>query len=177
MNSKKELWILLASFVLPIVLGTAFFYWNPTAFTSNTVNYGEFVNPIITTEDQDVVFSKDTKGDLQGLWTLAYVTNHCDEACIKTLKDMKTTHVLVNENMRRIQRLLLIDGTTNIREPGLLVASPSKALSQQLARFPNNTLFLIDPLGNVMLHYKPQTLVIKRVLKDLKRLLKLSRIG
>jgi hypothetical protein len=38
-----------ASFVLPIALGTAFFYWNPTAFTGNTVNYGEFVNPIITT--------------------------------------------------------------------------------------------------------------------------------
>jgi hypothetical protein len=32
-------------------------------------------------------------------------------------------------------------------------------------------------LGNIMLHYDPQTLVIKRVLKDLKRLLKLSRIG
>ncbi|TEU28677.1 MAG: hypothetical protein E3I13_00005 [Gammaproteobacteria bacterium] len=90
---------------------------------------------------------------------------------------MKTTRILVNENMRRIQRLLLIDGATDIKEPGLLVASPSKVLSRQLARFPNNTLFLIDPLGNVMLHYNPQTLVIKRVLKDLNRLLKLSRIG
>ena len=177
MNSKKELWILLASFILPIALGTAFFYWNPTAFTSNTVNYGEFVNPIITTEEQDVVFAKDTKGSLQGLWTLAYVTNHCDDACIKTLDDMKTTRTLVNENMRRIQRLLLIDGSTDIREPGLLIAQPSEALSQQLTRFPNNSLFLIDPLGNIMLHYDPQTLVIKRVLKDLKRLLKLSRIG
>jgi hypothetical protein len=79
--------------------------------------------------------------------------------------------------MRRIQRLLLIDGSTDIREPGLLIAQPSEALSQQLMRFPNNSLFLIDPLGNIMLHYDPQTLVIKRVLKDLKRLLKLSRIG
>jgi hypothetical protein len=41
------------SFVLPIALGTAFFYWNPTVFTGNTVNYGEFVNPIITTQKQD----------------------------------------------------------------------------------------------------------------------------
>jgi len=58
MNSKKELWVLLASFVIPIVLGAAFFYWNPTAFTGSTVNYGRFVNPIITTEEQDVVFAK-----------------------------------------------------------------------------------------------------------------------
>lgn len=108
MNSKKELWVLLASFVLPIALGTAFFYWNPTAFTGNTVNYGEFVNPIITTQKQDVVFSEDTQGDLQGLWTLTYVTNTCDNACEKTLKDMKTIRTLMNENMRRVQRLLLI---------------------------------------------------------------------
>jgi hypothetical protein len=32
-------------------------------------------------------------------------------------------------------------------------------------------------LGNVMLHYEPQALEIKRVIKDLKRLFKYSRIG
>ncbi|BAS67068.1 hypothetical protein [Bathymodiolus septemdierum thioautotrophic gill symbiont] len=177
MNSKKELWILLASFVLPIALGTAFFYWNPTAFTGTTVNYGEFVNPIITTSKEDVRFSEKTKGTLQGLWTLAYVSKNCDSGCKRTLKDMKTIRTLMNEDMRRIQRMLLIDGTTNVEESGLLVAYPSVNLSQQLKRFPNNTLYLIDPLGNVMLRYNPQDLVIKRVLKDLKRLFKYSRIG
>ncbi|CAB5500255.1 hypothetical protein [Bathymodiolus thermophilus thioautotrophic gill symbiont] len=177
MDSKKELWVLLASFVLPIALGTAFFYWNPTAFTGSTVNYGVFVNPIITTEEQDVRFFNNTQGSLQGLWTLTYVTNTCDGACKKTLKDMKTIRILMNENMRRIQRMLLINGPTNIQEAGVLVAHPSAKLSQQLTQFPNNTLFLIDPLGNVMMHYNPQTLIIKRVLKDLKRLFKYSRIG
>jgi hypothetical protein len=177
MNSKKELWVLLASFVLPIALGTAFFYWNPTAFTGSTVNYGEFVNPIITTEKQDVVFSKNTQGDLQGLWTLTYVANHCDNNCKKALKDMKTIRILMNEHMRRIQRLLLISGTTDIQEKGLLVARPSKALKQKLQKFADNTLFLVDPLGNIMLRYNAQDLVIKRVLKDLKRLFKYSRVG
>ncbi|CAC9464009.1 hypothetical protein [bacterium endosymbiont of Bathymodiolus sp. 5 South] len=177
MNSKKELWVLLASFVLPIALGTAFFYWNPTAFTGNTVNYGEFVNPIITTQKQDVVFSEDTQGDLQGLWTLTYVTNTCDNACEKTLKDMKTIRTLMNENMRRVQRLLLISGTRNLQKTGLLIAKPSNKLQQKLRKFPDNSLFLIDPLGNVMLRYNPQSLEIKRVIKDLQRLFKYSRIG
>ncbi|CAB9540982.1 Hypothetical protein in cytochrome oxidase biogenesis cluster [Bathymodiolus brooksi thiotrophic gill symbiont] len=177
MNSKKELWVLLASFVLPIALGTAFFYWNPTAFTGNTVNYGEFVNPIIATEKQDVRFSNNTQGNLQGLWTLTYVTNACDGICKKALKDMKTIRILMNEDMRRIQRMLLINGSTDVQEVGVLIAHPSATLSQQLAKFPNNTLFLIDPLGNVMMHYNPQTLSIKRMLKDLKRLFKYSRIG
>lgn len=177
MNSKKELWALLASFVLPIALGTAFFYWNPTAFTGTTVNYGAFVNPIIATKEGDVRFSKKTPSTLQGLWTLAYVTNACDSNCTQTLKDIKTIRVLMNEDMRRIQKMLLINGATDVQEAGVIIAYPSVRLSQQLAKFPNNTLFLIDPLGNVMLHYNPQNIVIKRVLKDLKRLFKYSRIG
>lgn len=176
MNSKKELWVLLSSFVLPIVLGTAFFYWNPTAFTGNTVNYGEFVNPIITTEKQDLAFV-DNKGDLQGLWTLAYVTKQCGNACERALKDIKTTRILMNEDMRRIQRLLLTTGAADTQQPGLLVARPSAALGQKLSKFPDNSLFLIDPLGNVMMHYNPEQLNIKRVLKDLKRLFKYSRVG
>ena len=177
MNPKKELWVLLASFVLPIILGTAFFYWNPTAFTGNTVNYGEFVNPIITTEKQDFIFADNAKGDLQGLWTLAYVTRQCDDFCVNILKQMKTTRILMNEDMLRIHRLLLTTDISNIQQPGLLVARPSAALSQQLNKFANNSLFLIDPLGNIMMVYNPQTLDIKRVIKDLKRLFKYSRIG
>jgi len=177
MNSKKELWVLLASFIIPIALGTAFFYWNPTAFTGTTVNYGQFVNPIITTEKQDVVFVKDTPGTLQGLWTLAYATNQCDSVCTQTLKDMKTIRILMNEDMRRIQRMLLINGSTDLQEHGVLIANPSELLNQQLSEFPDNTLFLIDPQGNVMLHYDPKVLEIKRVIKDLKRLFKYSRTG
>ncbi|SMN12972.1 putative transmembrane protein [Bathymodiolus heckerae thiotrophic gill symbiont] len=177
MNSKKELWVLLASFVLPIALGTAFFYWNPTVFTGNTVNYGEFVNPIIATQKQDMVFSKNSQGDLQGLWTLTYATNVCDNACEKTLEDMKTIRTLMNDNMRRVQRLLLINGSSNLQKKGLLIAKPSRALQQKLRKFPNNSLFLIDPLGNVMLRYNPQSLDIRRVIKDLQRLFKYSRVG
>ena len=177
MSSKKELWALLASFVLPIALGTAFFYWNPTAFTGSTVNYGEFVNPIITTEEQDVVFANNTKNSLQGIWTLAYRTNECQKSCQKTLEDLKTIRILMNEDMRRVQRLLLVNTPVKLEDSNVLVASPSNILLQKLAQFPTNTIFLIDPLGNIMLHYHPQDLNIKRVVKDLERLFKYSRIG
>ncbi|HIG89045.1 hypothetical protein [Candidatus Thioglobus sp.] len=177
MKSRKELWLLLASFIVPIVLGSAFFYWNPGYFTQNTVNYGQFVDPIIITQEQDIVFSDATPGTLQGVWTLVYVTNQCDSECIQVIKDMETTRILMNEDMRRIQRMLVVKGGTNTQEPGLLIAQSSDLLSQKLAKFPKNTLFLIDPIGNIMLYYKAQNLEIKRVIKDLKRLFKYSRIG
>lgn len=178
MNSKKELWVLLASFVLPIVLGTAFFYYNPTAFTGSTVNYGQFVNPIITTQKTDVVFSSETPGDLSGVWTLAYVADKCDGICQKTLTDIKTIRLLMNADMRRVQTLLLSSNSnSNIQIANILVASPSFALRQKLNQTAHQRLFLIDPLGNIMLSYPTQTLDIKRVIKDLKRLFKYSRIG
>lgn len=176
MNSKKELWILLASFVLPIAFGTAFFYLNPASFTQHTVNYGEFVNPIITTTKQDITFI-DTQNSLQGLWTLTYATKQCDHVCIKALQDMKTIRILMNEDMRRIQNLLLMTNKTKAQQTDALVGYSSKVLNQQLNQFSENSLFLIDPLGNVMLRYNSKNLEIKRVIKDLKRLFKYSRIG
>jgi len=177
MKSKKELWVLLASFVLPIIFGSAFFYLSPNSFTKHTVNYGEFVNPIISTIDKDVVFNDPLNGTLQGIWTLAYVTNDCDQSCRKTLEDMKTIRILTNENMRRIQSLLLTRASVDKLDSKVLYASASDRLLHKLKKFPNNHLFLIDPLGNIMMHYNPNNLSIKRVIKDLKRLFKYSRIG
>jgi hypothetical protein len=176
MNSKKELWILLASFVLPIAFGAAFFYLSPASFTQHTINYGEFVNPIITTTKQDITFI-DTQNSLQGLWTLAYATKQCDHVCIKALQDMKTIRILMNEDMRRIQNLLLMTNKAKAQQTDALVGYSSKVLNQQLNQFSENSLFLIDPLGNVMLRYNSKNLEIKRVIKDLKRLFKYSRIG
>ena len=177
MNSKKELWVLLASFVLPIAFGTAFFYLSPTSFTQSTVNYGEFVNPVISTTEEDIILDEVHDASLQGMWTLTYVTDQCEQSCLKTLEDMKTIRILTNENMRRIQNLLLTNGEVSDISSPTLSARGSSTLMKKLNSFPNNHLFLIDPLGNIMLHYNPEGLVIKQVIKDLKRLFKLSRIG
>ncbi|NYT52650.1 MAG: hypothetical protein H0A74_03670 [Candidatus Vesicomyosocius endoextente] len=176
MNSKKELWILLASFVLPIAFGTAFFYLSPESFTRHTINFGEFVNPIITTEKEDVVFT-DINQNLQGLWTLAYVTKQCDSVCVKALHDIRIVRILMNEDMLRIQCLLLMTSKAKAQQADVLVGYSSESLSRQFNQFSKNSLFLIDPLGNVMLRYDSKQLEVKRVIKDLKRLLKYSSIG
>jgi hypothetical protein len=53
----------------------------------------------------------------------------------------------------------------------------NEELSSELGVYPKNSIFLIDPIGNFMLYYNPTDLNIKFVIKDLKRLLKYSRIG
>ena len=78
MTARKEFWMLLAMFILPIAFGTLFFYANPNYFSESTVNYGELVRPVIAIDESDIEI--DGSASLQGIWTMAYVSSRCDKA-------------------------------------------------------------------------------------------------
>ena len=83
-------------------------------------------------------------------------------------------------DMRRIQRMLVAkDGSTPSQEDEELILASinNNDLYSKLSSFPNSSIFLIDPIGIFMLYYNPTDINIKFVIKDLKRLLKYSRIG
>jgi cytochrome oxidase Cu insertion factor (SCO1/SenC/PrrC family) len=178
MTARKEFWLLLAMFILPIAIGTLFFYANPNYFSESTVNYGELVRPVIATNKTDI----DIEGSasLQGIWTMAYVSSRCDDACEKAVADMKTIRTLMNADMRRIQRMIIIEDNSIplSDDKGLIKARvTSEKLTQSLKKYTENAIYLIDPIGNIMLYYEPQDIDIRLVIKDLKRLFKYSSIG
>ena len=178
MTARKEFWMLLAMFILPIAFGTLFFYANPNYFSESTVNYGELVRPVITTDDTDIEI--DGSASLQGIWTMAYVSSRCDEACEKAVADMKTIRTLMNADMRRIQRMIIIEDNSIPKsdDKDLIKARlTSEKLTKSLKKYTENAIYLIDPIGNIMLYYEPQNIDIRLVIKDLKRLFKYSRIG
>ena len=178
MTAKKESWLLLAMFILPIAFGTLFFYANPNYFSESTVNYGELVRPVIAIEEGDIEIEGSTA--LQGIWTMVYVSSHCDDACEKAAADMKTIRTLMNADMRRIQRMIIIEDNsmpTSNDESLVKARIISEKLTQSLKKYTENAIYLIDPIGNIMLYYEPQNIDIRLVIKDLKRLFKYSRIG
>jgi hypothetical protein len=87
--------------------------------------------------------------------------------------------------MTRVQRVFLVASACCDRaylaaeHPGLRVLDASAAQSL-LAQFPAaqraQALFVVDPLGNLMMRYDAR-LPPKGLLEDLKRLLQLSHIG
>jgi hypothetical protein len=178
MTAKKEFWMLLAMFILPIAFGTLFFYANPNYFSESTVNYGELVRPVIATEEGDIEI--DGSASLQGIWTMVYVSSRCDDVCEKAVTDMKTIRTLMNADMRRIQRMIIIENnsTSTVNDETLIKAKiTSEKLTKSLKKYAENAIYLIDPIGNIMLYYEPQNIDIRLVIKDLKRLFKYSRIG
>jgi len=178
MTARKEFWMLLAMFILPIAFGTLFFYANPNYFSESTVNYGELVRPVIATDAADIEI--DSASSLQGIWTMVYVSSRCDNVCEKAVADMKTIRTLMNADMRRIQRMIIIeDNSTPTSDDKALIKAriTSEKLTQSLKKYTENAIYLIDPIGNIMLYYEPQNIDIRLVIKDLKRLFKYSRIG
>ena len=178
MTAKKEFWMLLVMFILPIAFGTLFFYANPNYFSESTVNYGDLVRPVIATDEGDIEI--DGGASLQGIWTMVYVSSRCDDACEKAVADMKTIRTLMNADMRRIQRMIIIENnsTPTVNDETLIKAKiTSEKLTNSLKKYTENVIYLIDPIGNIMLYYEPQNIDIRLVIKDLKRLFKYSRIG
>jgi hypothetical protein len=93
---------------------------------------------------------------------------------------MKTIRTLMNADMRRIQRMIIIeDNSTLTSDDKTLIKARviSEKLTQSLKKYTENAIYLIDPIGNIMLYYEPQNIDIRLVIKDLKRLFKYSRIG
>ena len=120
-------------------------------------------------------------------WTLLYHARAatCDLDCEATLFMMRQVHQSLGSKRNRAQILILFKHA-ELHENYAQVLKPFRpdqvrvslegldlrALGDQ----PGDTLFIVDPLGNLLMHYGNQS-TSKGILTDLKRLLAASRIG
>ena len=176
-------------FLLPLVLSFWLYYglhWHPLG----TTNHGELIEPLRPLPDvtlQDAAGTA-THQIFSGRWTLVYVGDGaCDADCRATLFFMRQTRLSLNNEMTRVQRVLLASAACcdlaylASNHPGLLALDASGAVAQPLlAQFPADgraqALYVVDPLGNLMMRYDAR-LPPRGLLEDLKRLLQLSHIG
>jgi cytochrome oxidase Cu insertion factor (SCO1/SenC/PrrC family) len=185
----RTVFALAALFALPLVLAFWLYYglhWHP----QGTTNHGDLIEPLRPLPD---VTLPDLAGVAQqhvfrGQWTLVYIGDGaCNADCHTTLFFMRQTRLSLNNEMRRVQRVFL--APTNCcaqsflasEHPGLRVFDASQPAAQSLlAQFPADgrarALYIVDPLGNLMMRYDAR-LPPKGLLEDLKRLLQLSHIG
>ncbi len=95
--------------------------------------------------------------------------------------------VAVGKDMDRVQRVFLSTGHCCDRryfdneQQGLITLDASSPEGQKfLAQFPGErrtSLYIVDPLGNLMMRHNATQVINKDLLSDLKKLLKLSHIG
>jgi len=189
-QGKKSLYTLFFIFLAPVILGTIiYFNKEKLGIGSNTVNYGTLVTPAspLQIEGLSIAGKVATKENvLSKKWTLLFIApNECDAFCKDRLLLMKNVRLLMNENMRRIRTVLIssnpaLEDTLKKDNSNLVFANVESSSSVFLTQFKNKKtmpIYMIDPLGNLMMFYPQPKPNHKMMIKDLKRLLKYSRIG
>ena len=182
-------------------LGLAFYlYYGPVAWRpASHVNAGELVEPArpLPSLALPLLGSGSTQPNfLKGKWTFLYVeSGSCAEACRKRLYDTRQVRLALDREMPRVQRVLIAgndccDIQFLKQHPDLIVIHGSAAAAPLLTLLPGyaeaaadainssspSRVYLIDPLGNLMMLYTAD-IKSKGMLEDMKRLLRLSSIG
>src|SRR5262249_60085975 len=123
-----------------------------------------------------------------GQWSLVYVGDGgCADECRQALYVMRQTRLSLNNDMTRVARVFLVTSGCCARSffehehAGLAVIDAEGPAAQGLlAQFPQgqraHTLYVVDPLGNLMMSYDARQSP-RGLLEDLKKLLRLSHIG
>jgi cytochrome oxidase Cu insertion factor (SCO1/SenC/PrrC family) len=192
---RSRLWLigLAALFFVPLALSFLLYYgtsWRPTGGTQQ----GELILPPRPLPEVSLAQADGQPTDpawLKGAWRLVFVgPGDCGEPCLAALVHTRQVRLALDKDMTRVVRVFLYDGTLAApaalatEHPDLLAASlAGEAGARLLAEFPGGTaalangrLYVVDPLGNLMMSY-PDDTPPKGLLKDLERLLKLSHIG
>ena len=180
-GGKRTLLLIAAVTLAPVIASYAAYYLFPR---SPAVNYGTLLPtaPIEGIEGTRPDGSSFRLEDLRGRWVLlALGRADCGAPCERKLYATRQARTMQGREQERVVRVWLVEGDAAppaallAQHPGLVVVRVPEAVP---ARFPGgaDALYLIDPLGNLVLRY-PDDPDIKGVAKDLTRLLKASRIG
>ena len=192
-RQRLALLFIIACFAIP--LATAWLLvgrWQP----GSSVQHGELLNParplahlrFATLDDQPL-----DGAVLKGRWVMLYAgsTMPCEADCKTALYAMRQVRIALGKDIERIKTLLLLDGVpdTGLRQwlaaehPAMTVGVADAVTRTELSQAfigssatAREWIYLLDPLGNLLMRY-PVTVEPRGMLKDLQRLLRLSKIG
>ncbi len=195
-RARLSMVLVLALFAAPLLLAwlaiSVFPDWQPESKT----NHGDLVQPVRPLPAFGLTTLQEKSIDetfLRGKWTILYLAKGaCERHCVERLYTIRQIRLAQGKNIDRLQRLMLwnregIDDeqrqTLQAHFPGQLIALVGDdepllrvfALDEQ-APFAAGRVYLIDPLGNLMMKYESDA-APRGMIKDLEKLLKYSRLG
>ena len=195
-KSRRTLIYLALFFSAPFLLSWYLFNFTNVLHDGGSASHGDLIippRPLPNVSLRDPAKGI-TNAELYGKWTLLFITsNYCDEGCEENLYRMRQIRLAMGKKRSRVQRAMIIGNSIlseqivfKLREyPGQLLHLNNEPtdgfinnfkLSGSDDPFSSRRLYLIDPLGNLMMSYPPDADPIG-IIKDIKRMLRISRIG
>ncbi|MFN3564690.1 MAG: SCO family protein [Burkholderiaceae bacterium] len=187
---NRTLYLLLAVCVAPVLASYLAYFVIPPA---GRTNYGDLVSPQRPAPALDLERldgSRIETAALRGRWVMLHVDEAaCGAGCRRKLWNMRQVRLTQGKDRDRIERVWLITDaapleTTLLREyDGTLFLRANRAELEAFLALPaepdsrlTDHIWLIDPLGNLMLRW-PKNEDPNGMKKDLTKLLRASRIG
>lgn len=182
---RVQLFLIAIVFFGPLVLATWLYFSGSGFRPEGKTNHGQLLEPIVNIGQALPDPAIQEYGE--GHWLLVYSNrNVCDERCEFALLTLRQSRLMLGKEMDRLLRVFLhgdsVPDTVFIAEQhaGLITlddARLSAALEKQRPMaLGAGGFFLVDPLGNIVMYFRPDIDPADMV-EDIKHLLKLSRIG
>ena len=185
-RGRIKLLALAAFFALPVLAGYVAYFFDLAPGSAS--NYGTLLTPrpvpdvmLRGADQRPLRFS-----ELRGKWLIVqFDSGACDSYCERKLYFMRQVRKALGKNMTRVERVWMltdqqspkaallgaIDGTHLILPAGSAFSDVFSA-----ERSTTDHIYLVDPQGNLMMRF-PREPDPSKMLKDLKRLIKVSQVG
>jgi cytochrome oxidase Cu insertion factor (SCO1/SenC/PrrC family) len=143
-----------------------------------TTNAGQLMAPGLTATGLRVAEPAPAPELPRRWWLVLVSAGGCTDACAQASDRLRALQILLKENADRLRRgLVVVDPAPGV-EGWTVLHAADPGLERLDGAFPGMTtgIYLIDPLGNVVLRYDFEQ-AGKPVLDDVKKLMKVSQIG
>lgn len=202
-KNNRTVIVIFAMSIIPFCI--AWFLSSNATWMGGGTNNGKLITPPVTTEFNQFVgydeFSVNNLHEIKGHWVLMNVVpnKQCNKVCQFAIHKTKQLRVMMGKDLTRSRRLVLIapefeqtidqllwegenaENEKDKEDKRLLRVKLTPSLLGKLNKvrksgIPDGMLFLMDPLGNIMMQYESEFDPYK-VKSDLRKLLKISQIG
>ena len=187
-RSRYKLIALLTLFATPLLLAVSAYFWS-WPFSPVPDSRGELLAPVApleafsateTTQSRARGRVQFTNDDMQGYWWLLVTDDdQCGLHCEANLFKVRQVRHAVGRESARVQTAYVGEASSERlqavlqRHPQTRLILGARALTARLAR---RGVYIVDPNGNLVLYYE-RGAAAKDIKHDLRRLLKVSRIG
>ena len=184
-SGRLQLLLIAAVFIGPLIVAAWLYSSGGDLQPTGRSNHGTLLEPFVSITDE--VPGSPIAAHHEDAWVLLYLNGSaCDDPCRDALYTSRQARLMLGKEMDRITRVFLHGDTPPdtlflaAEHPGLVTIEDSSLESLLTAKRPADVpaggYFLIDPLGNLVMYFRPD-LDPAEMVDDIKHLLRLSRIG
>lgn len=183
-SARPQLLFIAFIFFGPLILA-AWMYYGGHFSRPTTSNHGALLEPISNLSQ--ALPDSDLLQQSQGMWLLLYPNAaECEKSCLDALYTMRQGRLMLGKEQDRLVRAFLHgdslpDKVFIANEHQGLITTQDASLSSLLTNkkpneLPDGGYYLVDPLGNLVMYFRPD-MDPSEMVGDIKHLLRLSRIG